>query len=168
MGVDGVKSQKSSPDSVTEISKLRRPKKWIFWFFHFHLPHVCSCWNSGLKWKKNTRLQSQKTSTMWCWKNFKEFKFSNNIFWVSEMSFGPQGKRFGPIWMYIEQFYENEKKSNFFEFCIIFEALSWFGPWDFLTEYRSCGFLRNILSKEESISISLTANCNAKPQNVAF
>ena len=36
------------------------------------------------------------------------------------MSFGPQGmlrKRFGPIWMYIERFYENEKNRIFSNFA---------------------------------------------------
>ena len=50
---------------------------------------------------------------------------------MSEMFFGPQGtlrKRFGPIWMYIEQCYENEKNRIFSNFRLFSKPYDHLGP----------------------------------------
>ena len=68
-------------------------------------------WNTSKFKKRIWNLKKVKFS--------KWIKFSNNIYWVSEMSFGPRGvlrKRFGPIWMYSQRFYENEKNRFFSNF----------------------------------------------------
>ena len=71
-------------------------------------------------------------------------KFSNNISWVFEICFEPRGmlrKPFGPIWMYIEHFYENEKNRIFSNFRSFSKPYDRLGPEISSRDFR---FFKNV------------------------
>ena len=89
----------------------RRKKTYWIW----KLAKISLFWAKYAKTQKSLPTFKKVKFSEW-------IKFSNNIFWVFERFFEPRGilrKRFGPIWMYIERFYELKKKrflSNFIAF----------------------------------------------------